>query len=44
LDRPQITDKGEIGCRRNAFKHGKGAIPPTSTNADSPGKRHWDRL
>ncbi len=43
-DRPQITDQVEIGCGGSAFKHKEEAIPPTSTHADSPGKRARDRL
>ena len=43
-NRPQIADQIEIGCGRGAFKHRTGAIPPTSTHADSPGKEPCDRL
>lgn len=43
-DRPQIADQVEMGCGRRAFEHKEEAIPPTSTHADSPGKRAWDRL
>ena len=43
-DRPQIADEIEIDCRRSAFKHGKGAIPPTSTHARSTGKDACDGL
>ena len=43
-DRPQIANQVEIGCGVGAFKHKEEAIPPTSTHADSPGKRPWDRL
>ena len=40
----QDVDQIEIGCSRNALEHREEAIPPTSTHADSPGKRPWDRL
>jgi hypothetical protein len=43
-DRPQIADQIEIGCGGSAFKHKEGAIPPTSTHADSPGKDARDGL
>ena len=43
-DRPQIADQVEIGCGGGAFKHKEGAIPPTSTHADSPGKDACDGL
>jgi hypothetical protein len=38
-DRTQIADQVEIGCSGGAFKHKEGAIPPTSTHADSTDKR-----
>ena len=43
-DRLEVADQIEIGCSRNALEHREEAIPPTSTHADSPGKRPWDRL
>jgi hypothetical protein len=43
-DRPQKTDQIEIGCGGTAMKHREGAIPPTSTHADSPRKDAYDRL
>ena len=43
-DRLEIADQIEIGCSRNALEHREEAIPPTSTHADSCGKRPWDRL
>ena len=42
--RLEVADQVEIGCSRVAFKHKEGAIPPTSTHADSPGKEACDRL
>ena len=43
-DRLQIGDQVEIGCGGGAFKHKEGAIAPTSTHADSPGKVACDGL
>ena len=43
-DCPEITDEVEIGCGSVAFGHKEGAIAPTSTHADSTGKRPRDRL
>jgi len=43
-DRPRIADQVEIGCVRGTFKGKEGAIPPTSTHADSTEKRACDRL
>ncbi len=43
-DRLEVADQIEIGCARDALEHREEAIPPTSTHADSPGKRPWDRL
>jgi len=34
----------EIGCGRDVPEHKEEAIPPTSSHAESPGKRPWDRL
>ena len=42
--RPEVADQVEIGCSRVAFKHKEGAIPPTSTHADSTGKNACDGL
>jgi hypothetical protein len=42
-NQPQAGDQVEIDCGGGAFQHKEGAIPPTSTHADSPGKRTYDR-
>ena len=42
--RLEEADQIEIGCGRSAVGHKEEAIPPTSTHADSPGKKPWDRL
>jgi len=41
-DRLEIADQVEIGCGRNDLEHRVDSIPPTSTHADSSGKRAWD--
>ena len=43
-DRLEVADQIEIGCGRSAVGHKEEAIPPTSTHADNPGKKPWDRL
>ncbi len=43
-DRLEKADQVEIGSRKSGFGHGKGAIPPTSTHADSPGQGGCDTL
>ncbi len=43
-DRPQVADQVEIGCSRSGLGRMQGAIPPTSTHADSPGKDAYDGL
>ena len=37
-NRPEKADQVEIGGGKLGFGHGRGAIPPTSTHADSPGQ------
>jgi hypothetical protein len=37
----RCTEKVEISCGIGAFKLKEGAIRPTSTHADRPGKRPW---
>jgi hypothetical protein len=41
-DRHEKADQVEIGGRKSGFWHGKGAIPPTPTHADSAGKETCD--
>ena len=43
-DRPEVADQVEIVCSGGAFQHKEWAIPPTSTDADSTGKRACDGL
>ena len=43
-DRLYKADQVEISCGKSGFGHGKGAIPPTSTDADSPGQGACDTL
>jgi hypothetical protein len=43
-NRLEKADQVEIGCGKRDFGHGKGAIPPTSTHADSPGQETCDTL
>jgi hypothetical protein len=40
----EVVDQYEIGCGRGALEHWEEAIPPTSTHADSPSKKPWDRI
>ena len=42
-ERLEMANQVEIGYGGGAFKHKEGAIQPTSTHVDSPGKRPWDR-
>jgi hypothetical protein len=39
-----LADQVEIGYGGGAFKHKEGAIQPTSTHADNPGKDVCDGL
>jgi len=43
-NRLEKADQVEIGCWKRDFRHGKGAIPPISTHADSPGQGTCDTL
>jgi len=42
--RLEVADRIEIGCGSGALEHWEEAIPSTSTHADSPSKRPWDRI
>jgi hypothetical protein len=39
-----IAPMADLVIRKSGFGHGKGAIPPTSTHADSPGQGACDTL
>ena len=41
-DRLEVANQIEIACGRRNLEHRDEAIPPTSTHADSSGKRSWD--
>ena len=41
-DPPEKADQVEITCGKSGFGHGRGAIPPTSTHADSPSQGFCD--
>jgi len=43
-DRLEKADQVEIGCGRIGFGHRMVAIPPASTDADSPGQGACDTL
>jgi hypothetical protein len=43
-NRLEEADQVEIGCGKLGFGHGRGAIPPTSTHADSSGQGACDTL